>query len=437
MLTTALAGLVATLAGGLAFAQDDPAPPVPNAPVSPAGEEEGAILGAPSAFGGAALAGDRLPVPAGTEVRTLPDPRAATLALVDVDTELPVLERRGGWSRVRYGALTGWVALDPRIAPAAGAGLLLPGPDPELLARSLAAFAAALRSGELGPFALWTDLPENEGDLLPMLDRLAADLPGLYAERYAVPVTEGKELPAAERDAVVLFAREEDYRRFAADAGVADLGEGGIASFGFAALYAGGRDRAELAALLAHELVHMLNARALGPRTPPWLEEGLANDFAYAGISAAGRLHPGSLGGERSIQTREAGAAGRRDGQIEVTVTTGGGRAALGRLIVALDARALPPVDELVSLTWRELVAPEARELAYAHSAFLVRYLLDGAGEARAAGFRAYLAELAGGAANDPAVLREALGLGAEHGWTTLDAGFRRWLRLRALAEGL
>jgi hypothetical protein len=80
-------------------------------------------------------------------------------------------------------------------------------------------------------------------------------------------------------------------------------------------------------------------------------------------------------------------------------------------------------------MTWRELVDPAVRELAYAESAFLVRYLLESS--RLAAGFRAYLQAVAAGGEGGSEELAEALG----EGWDLLDPGFRRWLRARALSR--
>lgn len=430
------AGLLALLAPGAAAAADEP-------PETPAEE----VLGSPAAFGSDGLAEERLALPAGTPLRELPDPRSAALAVLDAPSELPVVERRDGWARVRYGALRGWVPLGEaasapeRAAPRAPAAPAGRAADPEILGRAVARLSAGggAPPGRLGPFALRTDLADP--GLLAFLDRVAADAVRAYRERYGLDPGVGSGVePGSGRSAaagaappggeavetVVLFTREADYRAFAeADVALAGLEEGGFAGFGLAALYLGARDREEAASLLVHELVHLLNARALGHRTPAWLEEGLANDLAYARIDPSGRLDPASLGGRSRVQRRLAGASGREG--WEVTVTTVGGLAALGRVVEALDRRALPPLAALTAMTWRELVEPAARELAYAESAFLVRYLLES--PELAAGFRAYLQAVAAGGEGGAEELTEALGEGLD----LLDPGFRRWLRVRAL----
>lgn len=401
------------------------------------GEDELEILGAPAVFGGA-LDEELIAVPAGAALRELPDPRAPVLATVDAASELPILERRGGWARVRYGALKGWVLVEVE----GGSGAALPGreADPELLRRALTHLDPpggpdGRTAGRLGPFPLYTDLADPA--LVKHLGRVVEDLLRVYRERYGLDPGLASGGPAGASadptEAVVLFSREAGYRAFTeGDVAPAGLEEGGFAGFGLAGLYAGSRRREEVASLLVHEVTHLLNARALGPRTSPWLEEGLANDLAYARIDASGRLHPDDLGGGRREQRREV-RDGRGRGGWEVTVTTEGARAALGRLVEALDRGRLPPLATLTSLGWRELVDPGTRQVAYAESAFFIRYLLES--EELAAGFRAYLRSVARGGAGEGSDLLRHLGYEGG-GWEPVERGFRRWLRAQALAAG-
>lgn len=438
-----------------------PDPPAESAPAS-----SSEVLGAAAAFGEESPP-PRLSLPAGTALRERPDPRSPALETLDAPAELPVLERRGPWARVAREALRGWVLVPgARDGEDAGDGpvpaLAGGGPDPELLehalarlsgegggeeggARGAAGPARSRSPRSLGPYTLYTDVEDE--DLLGFLGRLAGDLHRVYQERYGLdPAPQPGDGPP---DAVVLFARPENYRAFAeADAALAGLEAGGFAGFGLAALAAGGRSRMETAALLVHELAHLANARTLGPRTPPWLEEGLANDLSFSRIDPSGRLDPARLGGTSSVRARWPGAAGGTVGErggVEVTVTSAGGRAALERLSEALDRGELVPLEELVRLSWHRLVEPDQRRLVYAQSAFFVRYLLDGAPSGRAperppetspgdpegepaTAFRAYLRDLAAGRAADPEALPEALGTD----WATLDRDLRRWLRQRS-----
>jgi hypothetical protein len=392
-------------------------PQAPAEPPEPPPEPE--IVGAPAAFGADASAEERVAVPEGTALRELPDLRSPALATIDAPSELPVVERRGPWLRVRYGALLGWLTLDgslPPVLPYAGGG--------QARARALAAAEAWAGppppSGRpsLGGWTLYTDVADRP--LLAYLDRVAAGLAQVYRERY------GLDPGAPEGDAVVLFAREADYRALAEEnAGLLGIGEGGHAGRGVAALYAGERERAELASLLVHELTHLMNARALGPRTPPWLEEGLANDLGFSEIGRRGRLEPATVGGE---ERRSATVDPATDAMV-VHLAWEGAKGALVGLERRLREGGLPPVYGLTQLTWHELVDPAERSTLYAESAFFVRFLLDRDPSA----LRGYLRYLASGGGDDPAALSEALG----GDWPDLDAEFRRWLLARAQAVGL
>ncbi len=408
---------------------------LPLLPAAPQEREE--ILGAPAAFG-EALGEERVPVPVGSALRDLPDPRAPALATVDAPSELPLLERRAGWARVRYGALMGWVLLADGDESAGDSGRsgALPGrsADPELLARALSHLSGEPEAGRLGPFLFSTDL--DDPAFVGFLDRVVTDLLRVYRERYGLdPGLDPGSAPPRRpdppaRETVVLFSREEDYRAFTGSRlALVGLEEEGFAGFGLAGLYASSLSREEVASLLVHEVTHLLNARTLGPRTPPWLEEGLADGLSFGRIDVTGRLHPEELGG-RVREHRAEVRDGRGRAAWEVRVTRAGGQAALARLVEALDRGTLPPLSTLTTLTWRELVEPEARKVAYAESAFFIRYLLES--EELAPGFRAYLRSVAAGGAGESPDLLRALDR-PDGDWESLDRSFRRWLRAEAL----
>lgn len=400
-LTFALGALLApALAAG---PQPAPSPPAP---------EEEPVLGTPSGF--AAAEEERLEVAAGLRLRERPDLQAPILVRVDAASELPVLERRGKWVRLRYGVYRGWARLDGEEGPltAARAGSAGQGTDPARLARARALLAAG-REISLGPYRLLTDL--DDARLLARLDVLAGSVRQVYRERL------GLEPPPPAGEVVVLFGREADYRRFSAgEETLEGLEAHGHAGGGMAALAAEDKEPEALAALLVHELVHLENRRAFPGELPPWLEEGLAEDLAYSRLDAGGRLQPGTLGGH-AIQRRD------RLGNLE-QMELAGARAALSRLLQGWDDRRRRPLEELLSLSWYELVEPSVRPILYPQSAFFVRFLLDGGDPGLAAGFRAYLAQVAAGGPAGGATLAAHL----ERSWREVEAAYLAWLRRQA-----
>jgi hypothetical protein len=404
-------------------------------------EEQPEVLGAPAAFGDA-VAEERVEVAAGSALRELPDLRAAVLTTVDAASELPLLERRGVWARVRYGALKGWVLTAGEAGAGGSPDLFTAGPaalpgreaDPELLRRALShlEWPAGREPGRLGPFPFYTDLADPA--LASFLDRVVTEVLAVYPERFGLdPGLGAAGAPGwGPLESIVLFRREAEYRAFTGgDVAAVGLEEGGFAGFGLTGLYAGSRSREAVAALLVHEVTHLLNTRALGPRTPPWLEEGLANDLAYARIDPSGRLRLRELGGgDRQERHQVVDGRGRRGWQV--TAIFDGALGALSLLARALDRRDLPSLASLTSLAWREMVDPAMRQTAYAESAFFIRYLLES--ETLAPGFRAYLRSVAAGGAGEGSDLLRHLGA---DGWEDVERGFRRWLRAKALGAGV
>lgn len=341
------------------------------------------------------------------------EPRYAAPAVVSLENVamLKVVDRSPGWVKVVYGDdLAGWVP-DPKWSgsePPLGRDpdpvLPLPGrkPDAERLALARARLAAPEAGGRLGPYLVYTDV--RDPGRLAFLDRVAGGLEAIYRARYGVaPVGE----PA---EAVILFAREEDYRAFLdQDAELAGLPAAGHTAHGIVSLWDAGRPETEVGSTLVHELAHLLNRRAVGPALPSWIDEGISDDLSQSRIDPSGRLIPGTLGG---ITVR----AGRR-------IDMYGARAALQSLMQAADTGTLRPLPELLALDWNDFVHQNAGQ-NYAQSSFFIRYLLQGEQGTLAAGFRSFLAEVAGGTPPDPERLREKLG----RPWPALEAGFRLWL---------
>lgn len=353
---------------------------------------------------------ERVTVKPGVPLLSEPRPGAPQVLTPTRVAVLKVLGRRPGWVQVQYGETMGWVPTrdwlgpepplgsdpDP-VKPVAGRA-----PDEERLAWARARLTPPEIVGRAGPYLLYTDL--RDGARLAFLDRVAAGLESAYRARYGVsPIGD----PA---EAVVLFARESDYRAFLAQAtDLAELPASGHTGHGLVSLFDARRPDVEVAATLVHELAHLLNRRAIGPALPSWLEEGIADDLSQSRIDRSGRLVPGTLGG---VTVR----VGRR---IEMY----GARAALEGLIRAANSGRLRPLPQLLSMDWGDFVRQNG-ELNYAQSSFFIRYLLQGEQGALAPGFRAFLKEVAEGRPPDPEALRQKL----ERPWPVLEAGFRLWV---------
>ena len=367
------------------------------------------VLGAPAAIG--ETRGALVRLPARLRLRAQPSAEAPTVAILDGPRELEVVERRGDWIQVRWDDRLLWASpeTDPGVAglPPAPETATAPASsavaDPARLERARAALGAGARSRRLGPFHLLTDLPE--GDLLDDLDRVAAQLPAAYGDRFGLDPGDPREL------AVVLFREEADYRVYQAAEGVSGEGAGGHATGGAAALFVGSRPAADVRSRLVHELTHLLNRRALG-EAPPWLEEAMAGDLGLSRVDRRGRIAPGTVAG----RIYDAGGLlVRRDP-----------RAALALLASETAAGRAPSLAELTCLDLDAFARPEGRTLRYLAGTFLLRYLLDGP-RAQPEVVRERLAALARG--ETPGTGWPAAGA-AE--WADLERRYRRWLRLEA-----
>ncbi|MEE8524897.1 MAG: SH3 domain-containing protein [Thermoanaerobaculia bacterium] len=349
----------------------------------------------------------------GTRIRRQPDAASPPITSVDARWQAPVLDRRGGWVQVLYGDLKGWIA-DPGSGPASSAAPAAPATDEGRLITALELLESGAEPLDLGSFELYTDVADRP--LLRFLGDVAEGLPDAYRRRFGVDSGTGG------GEAVILFSREQSYRDYATavTAAAADLEAPGHAGYGLAALFVGGQTAAEVAAVLVHELTHLLNRRALSPALPPWLEEGIANDLAFSRIDGSGRLHPGSLGG-RSVVVEEP--AYRPGGWLgsDRAVHLSGPPAILRRLAEDRRAGKNLPLELLTDLLAGEFFHPDGRQARYDLSAFFVRYLLDGDLAAR---FRAFLAALAAGGSPASTAMRDHL----ERDWQALERGFAAWL---------
>jgi hypothetical protein len=268
----------------------------------------------------------------------------------------------------------------------------------------------------LGPYHLFTDVQDDE--LLGHLAVVAGDVDRAYQERY------GLQLAPHPSEAVVLFAREDDYLAYLGVRGEDRALAGGHTSGGVAILAAGDREPREVKTLLVHELVHLVNRRAFGDRAQPWIEEGTSDDIAFCHADKEGEQQLGTLGGISVVSARPGGLPG---GYL-ISRSFTGGLASLKHLLDMFAARRLIPIPELTSLSWGEFREPHRRPLRYAESAFLLRFLFDWRKGRRAAASRTFLSDFAAGGPGDGEALRAHL----EESWESLDRDFRRYLRRQA-----
>ncbi|HXU31023.1 MAG TPA: hypothetical protein VN851_10645, partial [Thermoanaerobaculia bacterium] len=209
---------------------------------------------------------------------------------------------------------------------------------------------------------------------------------------------------------ILLFEREGAYRTYQdAEGALAGAEASGHSGYGLVAIWDGGRPTREIAETLVHEIVHLVNRRAIGPQLPPWLDEGIADDLAHSRIGEDGALDPATLGGT-------AFKAGAR-------IQYFGAKAALRQLVEAQGEGTAPSLPDLLAMPWERFVAAGA-DLHYAQASFFVRYLLSGENGALAPGFRAFLNTVSDGGEPSAEALEKALG----RGWPKLESGFRAWV---------
>lgn len=366
-------------------------------------------------------------VRAGTALWSAPSLDSRRLGTVEGYRRLPSLERHRArpledgerpawWHRVRTApgrsAWVRWVeppAGEPPLGrepePVRPSGPLPP--DEERLAEALELLGPDRRRLEAGPYRLHTDVEDPL--LLDRLALVAGRVEDGYRRRFGLePV--GRPVEEA-----VLFARRTDYRRFQASwERLSGLPASGHAGDGLVALFRGQRQPRELESTLVHEITHLLNRRALGPALPPWLDEGLAEDLTWCEIDAAGRLRPGTFGGdlwrEGSTTYRTSGLAVQHRLPLLLTSWRQGRTRSL---------------EELVGLDWETFVGVD-RPTHYVLAGLLVRFLLEDPGLGD--DFRRFLRETAQGERLVPERLLATLGLA----WEELEGRFGAWLEARA-----
>jgi len=367
---------------------------------------------------GPSQAGERtLHVRAGTVIRRAPNAKAPRIAVLAEPADLPRIGQQGAWVEVRWEKTTGWVSLagqagaednQPLLGSAAEPTHPVPARKPEAgrlaRARSLLGVSSekTAKNAHLGPYHLLTDLPSPER--IAFLDRLAGQVETAYHERY------GRTPIGAPAETVLLFEREGAYRTYQdAEGALAGAEASGHSGYGLVAIWDGGRPTREIAETLVHEIVHLLNRRAIGPQLPPWLDEGIADDLAHSRIGDDGALFSETLGGT-------AFKAGAR-------IQYFGARAALRQLVEAQGEGTAPSLPDLLGMPWETFVGTGA-DLHYAQASFFVRYLLAGENGALALAFRGFLNGVAEGGEPSAETLEKALG----RGWPELETGFRAWV---------
>jgi hypothetical protein len=173
-----------------------------------------------------------------------------------------------------------------------------------------------------------------------------------------------------------------------------------------------------LGTVLRHELGHVLNRRGLGPALPPWLDEGLADDFAAHELDAAREPREAPIATMRTVE----------GSRVEIR----GALASLDLLAKALASDTAPELESVLALDWKGFMEEPQATLHYAASAWLVRYLLDQrSGLDRR--FHAFLDRIAFGATGEPRDLEAALG----RSWPEIEAGWRAYVASRALGAGV
>ncbi|MEO1368834.1 MAG: hypothetical protein AAFX50_16790, partial [Acidobacteriota bacterium] len=344
----------------------------------------------------------RVRLPPGMVVRSGPGAADGAVAWLEDGGLFAVLESTEAAYRIEIpgedGAAptSGWVAAgaegvqEVRIARRRLGPQSPPDPDPEALGLAFRILGDGGRETPCGPYRLVTDV--GDPAFLDLCGRVSTELDAAYAERFGLePVGEA-------RGVVFLFRRLADFRAFAETSG----GHAGQAraSRSYVSLYVGDRTAAQLATILAHELTHLVNRRALGTPLPRWLSEGLADAI-----------------GDPATPTGLGPATG-----------LGGAEVARRRVLERPD---LPNLGELATLDADQFDGrPGARD--YEQSAVFVRFLLSDAERRRA--FHAFLRGVAEGESADLDALFGHLEAapGVAENVASWDQELRRWLE----AEG-
>ncbi len=328
----------------------------------------------------------------GAAMRARPRSEAQLLGRTTRLESYEVLERAGTWVLVVASSRRVWIdlAAERVLMPPLGNEPLPPGPlhprqaDPELLAVALELMGEdEVRREAFEPYELLTDVIRPR--LIERLRELSQQVESAYFERYGV------EPIGVPRESVVLFRSQKDYEQFRdAIAALVGIKSHGFQSRGLVAFFVEGRSDAEVEGTFVHELVHLLNRRAIGPALPAWLAEGLADELA---------LFSGPAARERSELIDVVGPEIRYRGWLA------------GLKVLRDEARGSESLG-LAALISSEpeafLSAPNAAAL-YLRSAFFVHFLLED--ESLRPGFHTFLDQVRSGRQPTADHLLESLGV--------------------------
>jgi hypothetical protein len=334
----------------------------------------------------------------------------AALALFDLSLGAQVLEPAHGQRLAGEAEEIDSPPLGSDAIPA----VPLPGraADQQRLDEARSLFVTPPRELRLGPWVLLTDI--YDGELLASMARVAEEVEPLYQSRY------GLDLAGEAAETIVLYRSEPVYRVLQdRSERIRGLESRGHVGWGLIVLYAGDRaSHSGTITVLRHELAHVLNRRGLGPALPPWLDEGLADDFAAHELGAAREPRETPLEAMRTIG----------DDRIELW----GALASLDLLARALAGDETPALESILALDWKSFMVEPQAKLHYAASSWLVRYLLDSR-SGLDADFRAFLQQVAHGARAEPGDLVAAL----RRPWPEVVAGWRVYVAWRAVGAGV
>ncbi len=390
-------------------------------------------------------------VASGSELCLEPDHAAMVIAILP-EAQLPLLDARDTWVKVRYGDKVGWVDLEGGRGPGAARPVhVVVTEQPEPLD-----LGDGWQEGRLGPYKLFSKV--DEPGLIDDLDLVASQHARVYAERYGLEV--GAELepasskpsmrlngplaplrgdgPAPRRadrpvaGSVLLFGGRQAFLEFQRSRGH-ETSEARIEAYfrspDTVLMYRGRESRNKLVATLIHELTHLVNWRVLraageaevpegGERRisiPPWLGEGMAEDLSLSRLDRKkDRLVAAPLGPGNLRFSRELGVTLLN---LEEQIGLGG---------------TAPSLPQLLAMDKEAFFAGDA-QLNYLMSALWIRYLLSDADSQLAVGFRGFLSGVAAGGRPDAEELRLYL----DRSWNQLSQDFRGWVQIQRVRVGL